>query len=211
MPHSSVPEYSEMANADQVCALIGRLKQVPNGQAVPTSLDDAFLRLADTVSKKWFSANFEIPALRAIRMWRGWLGHPLPYLETGRTAPFRQIFISYYLLVGTGLLIACFGGGHFLKTIAIGALSLLVARTAFLASIPISAMELRYLDPFFPTVDVIGLCSLWQVLVQPFSDLTPRQNSSGGKDKLGSISMLSHQEHSMRPYSNVRDGMSGQP
>jgi hypothetical protein len=167
MPHGSVPEYSEMASADQVCALFSRLKEVPDGRAVPKSLDDAFSKLADTVSKQWFSANIEIPTLRAIRMWTGWLGHPLPSLETGRTPPLKQIFISYYLLVGAGLLIACFAGGHFLRTIAIGALSLVVARTAFLAWI--TATEIRYLDPLFPTVDVISLCGLWQVLARLFS------------------------------------------
>lgn len=164
MPHSSVSEYSEMVNAYELCTLLEQLSAVPNGQAVPASLDDQFARLADTVSKNWFAANIEIPVLRAIRMWSRWLGHNFPYSEIGETAPLKQIFISYYLLVGAGLLIACFAGGHFLKTIAIGALSFLVARTAFLVSIPISAMEIRYLDPFFPTIDVIGLCSLWQVL-----------------------------------------------
>ena len=166
MSHSSIPEYSEMVNADELCILFQKLNEVPDGQAVPVSLDNQFSRLADTVSKNWFAANIEIPVLRAIRMWWGWLGHELPYSEIGETAPLKQIFISYYLFVGVGLLIACFAGGHFLKTIAIGALSFLVARTAFLVSIPISAMEIRYLDPFFPTIDVIGLCSLWQVLAR---------------------------------------------
>ena len=169
MSHSSVPEYSEMVNAYELCTLFEQLSEVPNGQAVPASLDNLFTRLADTVSKNWFAANIEIPVLRAIRMWSRWLGHNLPYLEIGETAPLKQIFVSYYLLVGAGLLIACFAGNHFLKTIAIGALSFLVARTAFLVSIPISALEIRYLDPFFPTIDVIGLCSVWQVLARLFS------------------------------------------
>jgi hypothetical protein len=132
-------------------------------------LDNQFSRLGDTVSKNWFAANIEIPVLRAIRMWWGWLGHKLPHSAIGETAPLKQFFISYYLLVGAGVLVACFAGGHFLKIIAIGALSFLVARTAFLVSIPISALEIRYLDPFFPMIDVIGLCSVWQVLARLFS------------------------------------------
>ena len=179
MPHSSVPEYSELVNADELCSLFEQLSEVPDGQAVPASLDNQFSRLADTVSKNWFAANIEIPVLRAIRMWSRWLGHKLPYSEIGETAPLKQIFISYYLLVGAGLLIACFAGGHFLKTIAIGALSFLVARTAFLVSIPISAMEIRYLDPFLPMIDVIGLCSLWRALVRR----ARVSFSSGGHDE----------------------------
>jgi hypothetical protein len=163
MSHSSVPEYSELVNADELCTLFEQLSEVPDGQAVPASLDNQFSRIADAVSKNWFAANVEIPVLRAIRMWSRWLGHQLPYSEIGLTAPLKQIFISYYLLVGAGLLIACFAGGHFLMTIAIGALSFLVAKTAFLVSIPISAMEFRYLDPFFPTIDVIGLCGLARI------------------------------------------------
>jgi hypothetical protein len=72
-------------------------------------------------------------------------------------------------LVVRAELIACCAGDQFLKTIAIGALSLLVATAAFLVSIPVSAMEFHSLDPFFPSVDVISVCSFWQVLLRLFS------------------------------------------
>jgi hypothetical protein len=167
MSHSLVPEYSEMTDAYEVCTLFQKLKQVPDGQAVPVSVDNAFFRLADTISQKWFLASCGIPAVRAIRIWKGWLVDPLPN-PTGRRILVRRSLISYYLLVGAGFLIACFSGDRFLRTIAIGALSFLVARTAFLVSTPISALEPRHLTAFFPLIDVIGLCALWKVLAALF-------------------------------------------
>jgi hypothetical protein len=34
---------------------------------------------------------------------------------------------------------------------------------------PIRAMEFHSLTPFFPSLDMISMCSLWQVLVRLFS------------------------------------------
>lgn len=165
MPHSAVPEYSPMVDPYRLCTAFERLIKVPNGEALPSALDDEFMRLRDMVSRNWFAANIGIPVERGFRMWWRWLGHPLAGLDTGRHTPIKQIFISYYLLVGAGLLIACFSRNRLLSTLALGAASFMVMRTAFLVSIPVSAMEIRYLDAFFPTVEVIALWSLWSCLM----------------------------------------------
>src|SRR5262249_32874352 len=99
MSHSLVPEYSEIADAYQVCTLLQNVRRVPGGQAVPVSVDNAFSKLADTVSQKWFLANCAIPAVRAIRIWKGWLEDPLPYGTSRRIPVMRRSFILYYLLV----------------------------------------------------------------------------------------------------------------
>ena len=75
------------------CApLFQKLNQVPDGQAVPASLDNEFSRLADTVSKNWFAASIEIPVQRAIRLWWDWLGHSLPNSAVGTSTPSQTDF-----------------------------------------------------------------------------------------------------------------------
>jgi hypothetical protein len=149
------PEYARTANAAEICSLFKQLNQVPDAKPIPPSLDKGFSDLAERVPGNWGIGYVEIPPTRAVRMWSIWFGHGLPSLHTGLSSITKSIFRLYYLAVFIGLLIAL--RISTLQAIAIGALGFMIVRTAFLVSPPISALEVRYLDLFFPSVDAIAL------------------------------------------------------
>jgi hypothetical protein len=148
-----------------VAALFEKLGELPYGQTVPLSLDNEFTKLAAIDSNDWIQRYLEVPLVRAKRMWWRWLNEPSAWVAfplVGKSGPLRHIFFAYSLIIWGGLLAGLFSKDYFLRILTIAALSFVVARTAFLVSIPITALEVRYLDPFFPMIDVIAMCSLWR-------------------------------------------------
>jgi hypothetical protein len=80
-------------------------------RSIPTNLRSFWCdgRLLRTTERKY---DLVVYALLVSRR----LEHQ-PYSTIGETAPLKQIFIFYHLLVGAGFLIAFFSGGQFLKTL----------------------------------------------------------------------------------------------
>jgi len=166
IPYSTLDEYWAGIDLVRAAALLRELGQLPSGQTVPSSLDNEFLSLASSGSKDWFGTYVEVPLLRAKRMWLRWLKDSSSWVafpSRGRSGLIRYAFFAYSLVVLGGLLAVTFSRDYFLRILAIAALSFVLARTAFLVSVPITALEVRYLDPFFPMIDVIAICSLWCV------------------------------------------------
>lgn len=152
---------------DRASQLIHRLGTTPDDEAVPTSLDDDFSAVAANISRDRFATYFLLPVRRAAIMWWDWLGHPIPASGLGQTAPLKYFFFGYYVIIGVGLLAAALTGNPPSKILAIAGVSFAVGRTAFLVSNPVSCLELRYLDLFVPSFDIIalyGLYGLWSFL-----------------------------------------------
>ena len=149
---------------DRASGLIHRLAALPDGTAVPASLNDEFLAVATNISQHRFATYVLLPVRRAARMWWGWLGHPVSYSSLGQFGVLKDLFVSYYLTLGAGFAAAAAFGDRRLKAVGIAAVSFALIRTAFLVCNPVSALELRYLDLFSPTFDMIGLCGLWHVM-----------------------------------------------
>jgi hypothetical protein len=126
-------------------------------------LDHQFAGIAKQLSENFLATQIEVPLIRAGRIWAGWLGHPIQ-LRVGEKGSI--FFIVYSLAVLAGAVaapIVCKGA---LRIVSFCALSLVIVRTAFLVNIPISALEVRYLDLLFPSLDMIALCAMWSLLAQ---------------------------------------------
>jgi hypothetical protein len=148
---------------DKAYELIRRLAETPDGESVAPSLDDEFARVAEDISRDRFATYILLPLQRAGRMWWHWAGHQVVHTNWGLFGVLKFLFVTYSLATGVGWLAACLAKDRLLKVIAIAAFSFAVARTAFLVSFPISALEIRYLDLSSPTLEIIGLCGLWQI------------------------------------------------
>lgn len=168
----AVDSYVGLQDPAALRRMLERLKAVPEKSDVPVELDDQFARAAGSVSRNWTLAHIRVPLTRASRLWEGWLGHPIPFTEIGVNEPTRTLFTLYALavLAGIGIGIALTSG--MLRILCSAALVLALVRTAFLVAPSISALEIRYLDPLFPSLDMLSACVWWRVL-RP-SRKTPR-------------------------------------
>jgi len=160
---------------DKAQELIHRLAQTPDGETVAPALDDEFARLATDISHDRFATFLLLPIQRAAWMWWRWLGygHRIVLTSWGELGLLKFLYGVYYFAVGAGLVAACLAKDRMLNIIAIAAFSVALVRTAFLVSYPVSALEIRYLDLFSPTLDIIGLYGLWQLL--PSRLMRPRK------------------------------------
>ena len=152
--------YSARVNSVELRRLLVELNKLPVGSAVPRGLDDQFGRIAGRLSESWLSTQIAVPMIRSGRIWSRWLGHPVSFSSLGEKGPIRVLLIVYSLAVLVGVVAGTIVSKGALRILSIAALSLLICRTAFLVAIPISALEMRYLDPLFPSLDYRTLRNL---------------------------------------------------
>jgi hypothetical protein len=165
--------YSSRVDRTKLRRMFAEFKELPQDRSLGPDerarlrrLDSEFAEIAKQLSENFLATQIEVPLIRAGRIWSLWLGHPIQFSQVGDKGAIRAFFIVYSLAVLVGAVVGMIVCKGALRILSVGALSLVMIRTAFLVSIPISALEVRYLDPLFPSLDMIALCALWSLLAQ---------------------------------------------
>lgn len=156
--------YWDRIDKKETGALLSELREVPDGQAIPPSLNERFAALAAGISQDWPADQILLPLARARAMWRDWFDYGVIASGIGQTAWAKRIFATYYLVVMAGFALAMIGRDVAIRRCALLLSVFVVTRTLFFVSLPISALDPRYLTPFFPAIDALGLYGLWQML-----------------------------------------------
>jgi len=157
--------YSSRVDRTKLRRMFAEFKEAPDGR-IPKHLNDQFADLAKVLSDNFLATQIEVPLIRAGRIWLHWVGHPIQFSDVGKKGPIRTLFIVYSLAVIAGAIAGAFFCTGALRIVSVSALSLIIVRTAFLVNIPISALEVRYLDLLFPALDMIAICALWSIVGQ---------------------------------------------
>jgi len=165
-PYSAIPS---TLDTPRLHGLMRDLSGVPNGEPVPTHIDQGFQSEAEHFQQTQpIHAYLAVPAIRAWFMWTGRDKFPKSgWQKLG--APFASCVAQAYkvLLCVSALLILCLAVAQrngFLACFAVAAIATTIARTAFLVSIPVSAIEMRYLVSAVPIIEVLFLLS-WPILL----------------------------------------------
>jgi len=151
--------FAESVRDHNLHSLIEKIGAIPNGQEFPDALDQKFSRLnRDYEQNNAPSIYLLNPVIRAIHMWTsrdeiyfsGWTG-----TQSARNIEFISRYYKILLLLSAiGLVVfLCKQASPF--ALVLSTLLYVVARTVFLVSIPISAIENRYLTPFFPVLELV--------------------------------------------------------
>jgi hypothetical protein len=138
--------------------LIERLGKLPDGSAFPADLDADFRGLADEFRTK--HGLYLIIVLPLERLWHMLLDPDLVHVgwRVDKLEPLRQA-LRPLLLVGLVVCVAL-GRRMRLSPIVWGAAAYAVLRLLFMASVPISALEIRYLTPMYPVLEMATACVL---------------------------------------------------
>jgi hypothetical protein len=172
-------EYTSRVDRRLLDHLFERLHELPVGSAMPKQLDNEFARIGRDLSEQWFSTQILIPLIRAGRLWQGWTGHNVASSSLGEHGIIHLAFVIYSLAVIGGVLAGAAGATNPLRVLCIFAIVLAIVRTAFLVSIPIGALENRYLDELFPGFDMMALCVFWFLIRRSiFSEVSSRTSRS---------------------------------
>jgi hypothetical protein len=156
--------FSSRVDRAKLRRLFAELKELPEDRSLRADelgrLDNEFAGIAKQLSENFLATQIEVPLIRAGRIWSGWIGHPIQFSRVGEKGLIRAFFIVYSLVVLAGAAAGAIVCKGVLRIVSFSVLSLVIVRTAFLVNIPISALEVRYLDPLFPSLDMIALCAL---------------------------------------------------
>jgi glycosyltransferase involved in cell wall biosynthesis len=150
---------------EQLRTLLHELARLPQDAPVPKEIDDAFARVTDQLAGRstpdyWI----EVAGRRALSLWAaqdtitlsGWFRDHEGYLQPYRLALLAVVWIAPF----------AFQTGSALRVFSAGVLLFVLGRTAML--IWLTAVEMRYLTPFFPAMELIT----WLVLLRPQGKVT---------------------------------------
>jgi hypothetical protein len=161
----SLDEYSPRVEPSVMSGMFDALKQLPTGSAVPKQLDDEFAQTGEHLSADSLSTYILLPLTRSARIWSHWVLVPgIAFSSLGQQGIARAFLSTYSTLVLLCIVFGALFGRGLLRILCVSAACFAVARTEFLVSVPISVLEVRYLSPLFPLLDVIAFCSLWFLL-----------------------------------------------
>jgi glycosyltransferase involved in cell wall biosynthesis len=137
---------------EQLRASLHEVAKLPTDAPVPKEIDDAFARMAEQLaSRSTLDYWTEVGCRRALSLWgaqdtitlSGWFRDHEPYLR-----PYRLSLLAVVLLAPFA-----FHTGSALRLFSAGILLFVLGRTAML--IWLTAVETRYLTPFFPVMELI--------------------------------------------------------
>jgi hypothetical protein len=143
------------ARTNEFFSLLDQVSHLPNGLPLPAPINSAFLELADALEKNNLVSKITLVMQRSFYMWSkkdgiffsGWDFTPINrWIE-----PYSRV---YRLVLIFGSLLAFFLTKRDKRVLAIGLFLFVVLRTLFCASLPITMIEIRYLVPAYPCMEI---------------------------------------------------------
>jgi hypothetical protein len=142
-----------------------RLSTLPRGSPLPADIDAELAELASAAKESGIGSTLNLVWERAAKMWTakdgifssGWYSLPSAQIAEHLCHVYRIVLVLSCLI----LLLFVRGAA---SVVLVGLLSYVALRTIFLASL--TALEVRYLTPMFPVMEIV-LASLVVIVAWP--------------------------------------------
>lgn len=150
-----------------LAGLLVALQRTPSGEPVSQVLNARFAHVAKDLAGRPIRTWIALPLERSRRVVHRWLGVGVPFSAWGRGGA-SIVMVGGSLLVLAGAMLT-----KRLRHSPLGAamgliLGIGAVRTIFLTLPPVSALEVRYMMPLHPTLEVVAVVALFSMLPPEF-------------------------------------------